>query len=528
MPASHWLYSWKTIVILSILFPPLGFVLIWLRPSTRLSRRILNSIYVSILAIFYLHRFAGLRIERDGSGMMPILTFQKSSEVNYAELERNRARHAQLPLSQPVADDIRMAAPASVDEPAKLLESRPSQPASPGTMPKAEPAKSTSAYWTDFRGPKRDGNYKEMGILTRWPAQGLPQLWKQPIGGGYASFVVAAGRAFTIEQRRNREVVAAYDLETGRELWTDGWEADFRESLGGDGPRATPTWHQGLVYALGAVGELRCLDARSGKLLWNRNILRDAQAENLQWGMSAAPLIVDDNVILLPGGRPGKSVVAYNKNTGTPVWQALDDRQAYTSPMLVTLAGRRQILMISAQRVAGLSTDDGRVLWEFPWVTSYDVNSAQPLVIGDNQVFISAGYGHGAALAEVARSGDGLSVKLLWQNVNMKNKFNSSVYQDGHIYGLDEGILSCVNAATGERRWKGGRYGYGQVLLASGHLIVLTESGELVSVKATSDSHVEVSRFPAIQGKTWNHPALANGLLLVRNMTEMACFKITP
>ena len=316
-------------------------------------------------------------------------------------------------------------------------------------------AKPESAYWTDFRGPKRDGVYDEMDILTTWPAEGLPQLWKQPVGGGYASFVAAGGRAFTIEQRRGQEVVAAYDLETGRELWTNSWDADFRESMGGDGPRATPTWHEGRIYALGALGELRCLDARSGKLVWNRNILSDAQTGNVQWGMSAAPLVVDDKVIVLPGGRPGKSVVAYNKDTGAPVWQALDDKQAYTSPALVTLAGQRQILMVSAQRVAGLSTEDGKVLWDYPWVTSYDVNSAQPLVIGDNRVFISAGYSHGAAFIEVRAPADGFSAKLVWQNVNMKNKFNSSVYYEGHIYGLDEAILSCIDASTGERKWKG-------------------------------------------------------------------------
>ena len=373
----------------------------------------------------------------------------------------------------------------------------------------------------------RDGVYDEMNILTVWPAQGLPQLWKQPVGGGYASFVAAGGRAFTIEQRRGQEVVAAYDLETGRELWTNSWDADFRESMGGDGPRATPTWHEGRLYALGALGELRCLNSRSGKLIWNRNILSDAQAGNLQWGMSAAPLVVDDNVVVLPGGRPGRSVVAYHKETGAPAWQALDDKQAYTSPALVTLAGQRQILMVSAQRVAGLAPEDGRLLWDFPWTTSYDVNSAQPLVVGENRVFISAGYGHGAALIEIVRSGSSFNAKLVWQNANMKNKFNSSVYYQGYIYGLDEAILSCIDAETGDRKWKGGRYGYGQLLLASGHLIVLTESGEVVLVKATPEGHVELSRFSAIEGRTWNHPALENGRLLVRNTTEMACFKIS-
>jgi outer membrane protein assembly factor BamB len=382
-------------------------------------------------------------------------------------------------------------------------------------------------YWTDFRGPHRDGNYDEMPILTEWPASGLPLLWRQPIGGGYASFVIVRGRAFTIEQRRQEEVVAAYDVETGRELWTNRWNGEFRESMGGDGPRATPTWDEGRVYALGALGELRCLEARTGKVIWSRNILADNQASNLQWGMSAAPLIVEDKVIVLPGGSSGKSVVAYDKQTGQPIWKALDDKQAYTSPMLVTLAGQRQLLIVSARRAMGLAVEDGKLLWDFPWETSYDVNSAQPLIVDENRFFISAGYGHGAALVEVTKTANGFSTRAVWQNLMMKNKFNSSVLYQGHIYGLDESILTCLNAETGERMWKGGRYGYGQLLLASGYLIVLTESGDVVLVKATPEQHAEVARFSAIEGKTWNHPALASGRLLVRNTTQMACFQIS-
>ena len=229
-------------------------------------------------------------------------------------------------------------------------------------------------------------------------------MWRQPAGLGYASFVVADGRAFTIEQRRQQEVVAAYDVQTGREVWTNGWEGEFIEGMGGDGPRATPTYHDGRIYALGALGELRCLIARTGAIVWRRNILVENDAPNLTWGMSAAPLIVDENVIVLPGGSAGKSVVAYNKMTGEPAWKALDDRQAYTSPMLVTLAGARQILVVSASRAMGLTPGEGRVLWEYPWSTQMGISVAQPLLLGNDRVFLSAGYGHGAAVVEVSRN----------------------------------------------------------------------------------------------------------------------------
>jgi outer membrane protein assembly factor BamB len=241
--------------------------------------------------------------------------------------------------------------------------------------------------------------------------------------------------------------------------------------------------------------------------------------------MAAAPLVVDDKVIVLPGGPAGKSVVAYNRLTGEPMWHALDDRTAYVSPMTVTLAGKRQLLVVTAKRMVGLTVDDGTLLWEFPWITENEINAAQPLVIGDNRVFISSGYGHGAAVAEIAPKEGGFAARAVWMNNRMKNKFSSSVLYQGYIYGLDESVLACIDAATGELKWKGGRYGYGQVLAVGGELLVSTEDGDIAVVEATPGQHVEKARFSAISGKTWNVPALAEGYLLVRNATEMACFK---
>jgi outer membrane protein assembly factor BamB len=383
-----------------------------------------------------------------------------------------------------------------------------------------------STYWSDFLGPGRLGRYDQKPILTSWPAEGLKQLWKQPVGGGYASFTVANGVAFTIEQRRGNEVVAAYDVRTGRERWTHSWKALFEEVMGGNGPRATPVWDEGRVYALGAQGELRCLDADTGKLVWNKNILEDNGAANIHWGMSASPLVVDGKVIVAPGGSRGRSVVAYDKLSGKRIWGALDDVAAYDSPTLAMVGGRRQLLLITSKRAVGLTVEDGQLLWEYPWVTQNDINVAQPMVVGENRVFLSSGYGHGAALVELTPQGDGFEARVVWANHRMKNKFNSAVLQEGFIYGLDEGILACVEAESGELKWKGGRYGYGQLLLASGHVVVLSEEGDVVLVRATPESHQEVARFRALQGKTWNIPAISDGLLLVRNEIEMAAYRI--
>ena len=499
-----WHQSMVVIIVACILLPPVGLVLLWLNrkpPIHTPVRKIIGSLALVLLGIWYVFLFN---------------SWQKSSEndAHFAALEQHRQQQASEPAPA--------AAPVAATTPVPQASASPS----PGETA-ATPAPATGRnYWTNFRGPRRDGKYDESSVSTNWPANGLPVVWKQPIGLGHSSFAVADGKAFTIEQRRNQEVVAAYDLNNGRELWTQKWNAQFSDSTG-DGPRATPTWDQGRIYALGATGELRCLDANTGSVVWGKNILSDNQGSNLPWGVTASPLVVDDKVIVLPGGTSGKSVVAYNKMTGAPVWKVLNDTQAYVSPMLVELGGRRQIVVVSSSRVVGLVPEDGSLLWSHPWDTNGGINVSQPIVVDRNRLFISSGYGKGAALIELKPTGNTFTASTIWENINMKNKFNSSVLHNGHIYGLDEGILSCLDVNTGERKWKDGRYGYGQVLLAGGHLIITTEEGEIALVKASPSGYSEVARFPALQGQTWNYPALANGRLLVRNSSQMAAYDIS-
>ncbi|MGE3510792.1 MAG: PQQ-binding-like beta-propeller repeat protein [Vicinamibacterales bacterium] len=509
--------------------------------------------------------FFGLRIELDGGGT-PHLRFKESRSAQAARIAQHRATQraaapdvASLPPRStatpalPSSDDTGggdSASPARPSEaslpPAMAADaqrsaagSSPSKSAGAGTSPAAAsdatgreardaaPSGVIPGSWTDFRGPRRDGAYRGGPIVTAWPPGGLTPLWKQPAGGGYASFVTAGHRAFTIEQRGVQEVVAAYDVMSGRELWTNAWEGEFQESMGGDGPRATPTWADGVLYALGALGEFRALDGETGRVRWRTNILDDAGASNLQWGMSAAPLVVGNAVVVLPGGRNGQSVVAYDRNTGRRLWSALPDQAAYASPMLVTLGGIRQIVLMTAERIVGMSEDGGSVLWSHPWQgPSNGINAAQPIALGDDRLYVSAGYGMGAAVIQVTGGTAGFSTRELWRNTKMKNRFASAVLHEGIIYGLDESILAAVDAKTGDLRWKGGRYGYGQLLLADGHLIVLTEDGDLALVRATPVKHEELARFAVLNGKTWNPPAMANGILLVRNLAEMAAFDL--
>jgi outer membrane protein assembly factor BamB len=438
---------------------------------------------VVLAAIGSLARFLGVRIDRDGTGMRP-LPYVDRSEQRLKEIEtRAAAEHVQAAPEQTAVAPVDMSAP-----------------------------------WPAFNGPKQDGEYREGPILLNWPAKGLAEVWRKPVGGGYASMVVAQGRIFTIEQRRDQEVATAYDLKTGRELWANSWQAFFQESMGGDGPRATPAWADGRVYVLGAEGELRCLDAQNGKTQWRTNILSDSGASNIQWGMSASPLVVDNMVIVMPG----KGVTAYDAKTGKRVWNALEDKAAYTAPMLATLNGQRQIVAVTGERAVGLTLDGSKVLWSHPWKTDYEINSALPLLVDGNHLILTAGYGHGSALVEITPEG----AKELWQSKAMKCKFNNAVLHKGVVYGLDEGILAAMDAQTGQKKWKGGRYGFGQLLLAGEHLVVLSESGEVVLVKASPSGHDELAKFEAIEGKTWNVPAMADGLLLVRNGAEMACYRI--
>ena len=486
-----------------LMFPPLGLMLWWMRRGVGPVARIAGTLGICLVAVVELFAVYGMRLEWNGALKVSGVSFETRAQRD-ARLEASRAWQR-----APAAALVETARAVTAPAPARTNEHV------------------TPAYWTDFRGPNRAGVYAETEIDTDWPASGLPQrLWKQPVGGGYASFTVAEGRAYTIEQRRGREAITAYDVENGRELWAFAYPALFDEIMGGAGPLATPVYHEGLIYSLGAKGDLYCLWANTGKPKWSKNILADNATRNQQWGMAASPLIVDRMVVVTPGGAPGKSIVAYDRLSGEPVWRALDDRAGYTSPILATLAGRRQIVWISAQRAVGLAPENGALLWEYAFPAQMDMNCSQPVVVDDASVLLSSSPGPGAALLEITKTGEAYAARAVWQNNRMKNKFNSSVLYQGYIYGFDDAILACIDAKTGELKWKGGRYGYGQLLLAGGALVVVTEEGEVVLVRATPDKHQELMRFSAVEGRTWNIPAIDNGLLLVRNSSEMACFRL--
>lgn len=409
----------------------------------------------------------------------------------------------------------------------RLEDHRRKQPP-PGAADYSPSKAALKLAWPDFRGPRRDGIVAEPNISLDWQSAPPSELWRQPVGEGYASFVLGNGRAYTIEQRYGREAITCYDPLTGRELWACDYVASFEEVLGGDGPRATPTLRGNRLYVLGAAGDLHCLDALTGSRVWHRNILTDFNAENLSWGLSAAPLVLEDMVVVTNSGKGGGSIMALQPATGEYIWQTDAGTQAYSSPMLVNLAGRRQILNLAATKLNGIDPETGDILWSYPWKTQYGINCSQPLLAGDDRIFISSGYGQGCALIRIEHKDGRLHPRRLWSNNKMKNKFTSSVIYDGHIYGLNERVMVCLDLETGQRCWRGARYDYGSLLLVCDHILVLGERGQLALVKADPRSFVEQGTIQVFKGRTWNNMALAGGLLFIRNHKEMACYDLHP
>jgi outer membrane protein assembly factor BamB len=379
--------------------------------------------------------------------------------------------------------------------------------------------------WMQFLGPRRDNSVEDPNLSADWAANPPKQLWRQPTGAGWGSFAIVNDSAFTQEQRGAQSLTTCLDVRSGAIRWQHANPVRFTEKMGGDGPRATPTVIDGRVYVMGATGILDCLEGHTGNPIWSRNVLNDAHAGNVQWGKSCSPLLVD-GMVIVSGGDVGPTLLAYDARDGKPRWQAGTDPAAYDSPAPATIAGRQEIVLVSGGAVSGFDRSSGAVRWSFPWPGN-PARAAQPMLLPGDRIFISAAYGMGCTMLQVsANSAGDQSVKPLWRNKNLRTIFNNAVCKDGFIYGLDDGVLTCIDCSTGERRWRDGRYGHGQLLLVGNNLLIQAESGAIALVQAAPETYHELSRFPALDGKTWNNPVLCGNLLLVRNDHEAACFEL--
>jgi outer membrane protein assembly factor BamB len=413
------------------------------------------------------------------------------------------------------------AAPAAVETPKEQLV------AQVGDEPAAPVRAETAADWPGFRGPQRDDVLRGVRIETDWSASPPVELWRRPVGPGWSSFAVHGDLLYTQEQRGEDEVVSCYKLTTGEPVWRHGDAARFWESNGGAGPRATPTLSNGRVYTSGATGILNALDAGSGAVVWSRNAASDTGAKLPGWGFASSPLVVGDLVVAATNGK----LVAYDLATGKPRWFGPADGWGYSSPHPATIDGVAQILLLNGAGAIGVAPADGKLLWEHQWKGDGIV---QPGLTAEGDVLIGTGSGmngeSGMRRIAVAKGPGGWTVEERWTTMGLKPYFNDFVVHEGHAFGFDGSMLACIDLADGQRKWKGGRYGHGQLVLLPDQdlLLVLSEQGELALVKAAADQFTELARFPAIQGKTWNHPVLAGDVLLVRNDQEMAAFRLAP
>ena len=382
------------------------------------------------------------------------------------------------------------------------------------------------ADWPGFRGPNRDGVVRGIRIATDWDASPPEALWRRPVGPGVGSFSVRGPQVFTQEQRGDQEVVSSYLLATGEPVWRHADPVRFWDSHAGAGPRGTPTVAGDRLYTLGGTGLLTALDARTGRRLWGRDVAAEHDVFSSGWGFAGSPLAVDDVVIVAAIG----TLAAYDAETGAPRWAAPNGGDSYSSPHPVTLDGVPQVLLLASDGVTSVAPADGTVLWTHDWATASRI--VQPALTAGGDILVGAGGFAGMQRVSATRAGGrhgGWTTEVRWTTRGLKPYFNDFVAHEGHAYGFDGSILASVDLETGERSWKGGRYGHGQLLLLADQdlLLVLGERGDLALVDATPAGFNERARVPAIEGKTWNHPVLVDDILLVRNTEEMAAFRLT-
>ncbi|KAA1259227.1 outer membrane biogenesis protein BamB [Rubripirellula obstinata] len=392
----------------------------------------------------------------------------------------------------------------------------------------------TSKDWAEFRGPKRDGILNDVSFSTDWESNPPAELWRHPIGPGWSSFCVVGPVFYTQEQRGEQETVSAYTVADGRSVWIQETESRFEASMGGVGPRATPTYDNQQLFVTGASGLVQCLDAKSGQPIWQFDLMEQLDVPLPSWGFASSPLLYsnkkeeldDDLVIVFAGGGEEHGTIALDRTTGKLAWSTPGGNHGYSSAQLATIEGTEQVLISSNRGLQSLDPQTGRELWNHEWDIDVMARVTQPTVVGST-AYLGTGYGNGTRRIDISRDGDQWSTEHAWTE-SMKPYFNDCVYHEGFLYGFDGPIFMCLNADTGEKAWKRGRYGHGQVLLVKEMetLLIVTEKGDLVLAKVNPNKLEEIVRIASVEGITWNHPVIADGKLFVRNAEEMVCYEL--
>jgi outer membrane protein assembly factor BamB len=365
-------------------------------------------------------------------------------------------------------------------------------------------------------------------IATNWSEHPPTQLWKVPVGPGWSSFVVAGNLLFTQEQRGPMETVVCYDAMTGHEIWNRQYEARLEDPMGGPGPRATPTLANGGLFVTGATGMFLRLNPATGEIVWQKNLKEVASREAPMWGFASSPLVIGSNAIVWAGGKDGKGLLAFDVEAGALRWSAATGDHTYASPQLNTIAGEELVLLLSNDGLVLVEPATGKVRLNYEWKFS-GYRALQPRVVGDDTVLLGTPMNIGTRAIRITKANGEFAAKELWTSRNLKPDFSDMVTYQGYIYGNDGGFLTCLDLKTGDRMWKGGRYGKGQMLLLenAGALLIIAEDGQVHLVRADSKEFVEVGSFKALEGKTWNHPVVAGDKLYVRNSQEAAGYQLS-
>ena len=380
--------------------------------------------------------------------------------------------------------------------------------------------------WPQWRGPNRDGHSAERGLLKTWPAGGPPLAWRTSgAGEGYSSFSTANGRLFTLGARGDREYVIAFDMASGKELWSTPHGRRFGNDRG-DGPRGTPTVEGNRIYAFGASGDLTVLDAASGKVVWTVNVLEKFNGSNITWGLSESPLVLEDRVLVNAGG-PGASIVAFNKKDGSVLWRSESDEAGYSSAVLQEGGGIRQAIFFTGQRALGVDVATGRLLWSYSQVANGTANIATPIVRG-NRVFLSSDYGTGAALLEMVTSNGSVRAREVYFTREMRNHHASSVLVGDYLYGFSSAILTAMRFDTGEVAWKDRSVGKGSLVFADDRLYLYSENGLVGLAEANPSGYREHGRFELRTGRlpTWAHPVVSGGKLFLRDQDTIYAYDV--
>lgn len=388
--------------------------------------------------------------------------------------------------------------------------------------------------WPQVLGPHRNGISAETDLLDKWPEGGPKEVWRVPGGVGMSGLAISRGRLLTMVQTNGKQRVICVDAATGKPIWNSPVAPEYRNGQG-DGPRATPTIMGDQVFAFTGEGILVALKFSNGDILWSHDTLDEHGGQPADYGMACSPLVTAERVIVTIGA-PQATVVAYDIKSGKPAWKAgTEDTAGYSSPALLNVGGREQLVVFTGSSVIGIAAQDGSDLWRYPYKTDYDCNIATPLSFKE-QVFISAAENHGSVLLKLLPDGDRFRPTEVWasQGVQsvLRNEWQTSILIDGYLYGFDNvgsagpvTHLTCVNAATSERVWRQTRFGKGNLIAGDGKLFISTIKGELVVAEASPHHYQEIGRTPLL-GPTRQAPALCAGLLYLRDGREIVCVDV--